>query len=130
MKTDMLDKLERLERKATPGPWEAAKCGPAIWRGPLEVNEAGETRGANRSADLLVEFDAFNYENRARSEEGAERLALRDCRFIAAMRNTFADLVAEAREAARLREENETLRSQLAAACELADRAMVEVTRG
>jgi hypothetical protein len=112
MKSEQLDKLERLEKKATPGPWEAAKCGPAIWRGPLEVNEEGHTQGADKSADMLIEFDPFNYESRSRSEEGAERLAMRDCRFIAAMRNAIVELIAEAREVERLRVEIARLQEQ------------------
>lgn len=93
-----LDELERLEREATPGPWE--------WNG-IAI-EAGRT-------DVLApgESNSFGY--------GTIHIAEEDQDLIAALRNAAPTLIAELRVArkriAEIEEENEQLRWVVRASC-------------
>lgn len=92
-----IDKLERLEREATPGPWQA----DAVWDHEDEPTEAfcvGPGHEIDRRGDPRLLMD---------EEVAAFRAAERDAEFMSALRNAAPALFAELRAARERIEELE-----------------------
>lgn len=92
-----LDELERLEREATPGPWELWEEHLYIFAGPAEENGPGCLKGA-RVTICEADFDDGEWEYQQAAERGnAVGSPESDFNLIAAARNALPDLLAELR---------------------------------